>query len=207
LFTKKIFPLPKPLTPNDIPNTQEIYMSTTVKLGQLFLLRRDLKQEIGSLTADATSLIAYREDKEDVSGEYLAVASALSEARNLLHLYDRLIEQENAKPNTVAYKGSGFSLNEARHYKVHLLGELNYTENLVRVAVQYSKKADREQIYEPIDVNNSASQVVAKVVEKKYKVVTDIKLLKDKTKEIKQNVQLLDSLIQQADWLAEVEIP
>ena len=180
---------------------------TTVKLGQLFLLRRDLKQEIGSLTADATSLVAYREDKENTTEEYNMVAGYLSEARNLLHLYDKLIERENAKPNTVKYKASGFSLNEARHYKVHLLGELNYTENLVRVAVQYSKKTDRENSYEPIDPNNAASQVVAKVVEKKYKVVPDIKALKDKTKEIKQNVQLLDSLIQQADWAAEVEIP
>jgi hypothetical protein len=182
-------------------------MPTTVKLGQLFLLRRDLKQEIGSLTSDATSLVAYREDKEDVTEEYNTVAASLHEARVLLHLYDRLIEQENAKPNTVDYKGSGFSLNEARHYKVHLVGELNYFENLVRVAVQYSKKADRENSYEPIDPNNSASQVVAKVVEKKYKVVPEIKALKDKTKDIKQNVQLLDSLIQQADWLAEVVIP
>ena len=182
-------------------------MSTTVKLGQLFLLRRDLKQEIGSLTSDATLLVAYREDKEDVTEEYKTVASSLHESRVLLHLYDMLIEQQNSEPNTVDYKGSGFSLNEARHYKVHLLGELNYFENLVRVAVQYSKKADREQVYEPIDASNAASQVVAKVVEKKYKVVPEIKALKDKTKEIKQNVQLLDSLIQQADWAAEVEIP
>jgi hypothetical protein len=182
-------------------------MPTTVKLGQLFLLRRDLKQEIGSLTSDAISLVAYREDKENVTEEYNAVDSSLHEARVLLHVYDRLIEQENAKPNTVAYKGSGFSLNEARHYKVHLVGELNYFENLVRVAVQYSKKADRENSYEPIDPNNAASQVVAKIVEKKYKVVPEIKALKDKTKDIKQNVQLLDSLIQQADWAAEVVIP
>ena len=83
-------------------------MSTTVKLGQLFLLRRDLKQEIGSLTSDATSLVAYREDKEDVTEEYKTVASSLHESRTLLHLYDRLIEQQNSKPNTVDYKGSSF---------------------------------------------------------------------------------------------------
>ncbi len=179
----------------------------TVKLGQLFLLRRDLKNEIGNLSSDLMGYLSYREDKESCESDYLSCFSELEAAREKLHIYDRLIECENSKRVTITFKHELFSLNDARHYKVHLVANASSMEHLVRQAAQCSKRTDAETVYEPSDPSNPASTMVAKRVERKFIVVPDLKWCKAQVKSMKQDIQLLDSLIQQLDWSVEVEIP
>ena len=178
-----------------------------VKLGQLFLLRRDLKNEISNITSDILPLVAYREDRENTESEYLSSMADLLDARTKLHLYDRLIEQANSRPNAIEFKDKSFSLNEARHYKVHLLASLTFVECVLRQAVQYNKRTEKESYQEQADPTNPTSPVIVKQVEKKFVVVPDIKLLKAQIKDLKQSVQALDSLIQGLDWIITVEIP
>jgi len=178
-----------------------------VKLGQLFLLRRDLKAEINSLSSEVASLIAYREDKDSTVDEYLEVNASLVYGRKKLSLYDMLIEKENSAPGAFHFDGEDLSLNNARHLKVHLLAELGHAEMLVRQAASNSKRVDRENVYELSDPTNLNSQRVPVTVEKKYVVVPDLKILKDHVKQLKDKIQLLDSQIQQADWDITVIIP
>ena len=180
---------------------------TTVKLGQLFLLRRDLKNEINNLSSDLMGYLSYREDKESCEDDYSSCFSELEASRAKLHVYDKLIELENSKRVTIAFKNELFSLNDARHYKVHLVANVSSMEHLIRQASQYSKRTDSETVYEPSDPLNPASTQVAKRVEKKFIVVPDLKWCKAQVKTMKQDIQLLDSLIQQLDWSVEVEIP
>ena len=182
-------------------------MAKTVKLGQLFLLRRDLKNEISSITSDMLPLVAYREDRDSTENEYLSLRADLLDARTKLHLYDRLIEQENAKTGTVRFEEHMFSLNEARHYKVHLLATMAFVECLLRQALLYNKRTEKESYQEQADPTNPTSPVIVKQVERKFVIVPDIKLLKVQIKDLKRNVQVLDSLIQGLDWLITVEIP
>ncbi len=177
-----------------------------VTLGQLFLLRRDLKQEINNLSSEITPLIAYREDKESTKEEYYAVMLELTTKRNKLHLYDTLIEEKNAYC-PCSFKGTDYSLNDARHYKVHLTGEIGFYEALVRHAANFNKRVERESIYKTIDLPTGGQQQVIDQVERKYILSVELKELKKKVKELKEDVQLLDSLIQMIDWSTEVEIP
>jgi len=178
-----------------------------VKLGQLFLLRRDLKQEISNSTGDIMSLVSYREDKESTKDEYFSTMLNILDMRQKLHIYDRLIEQENSKLGTITFKDRFLSLNEARHYKVHLVATLAFNDSVLRHASQYNKRVEGAIEYIETPGQNGAILYIEKRVEKKYIVVPPLATLKEYTKELKQNVQLLDSLIQQLDWEIMVEIP
>ena len=178
-----------------------------VKLGQLFLLRRDLKQEINNLGSEINSLIFYREDQASTKEEYSDILQSLQDARNKLHLYDFLIEGQNSQKNTLDFNGNAYSLNDARHYKVHLVAELSHLEMMMRNAAAYSKRVEREQEYVRSNPEDPNSQLIPQMIERKYIVNPDVKDLKAQVKKLKQDVQLLDSFIQQADWELTVSIP
>lgn len=178
-----------------------------VKLGQLFLLRRDVKQEINNLGSEINSLIFYREDQPSTKEEYEEILKNLQDARNRLHVYDLLIEGQNSMVDTINFNGNKYSLNEARHYKVHLVAEVSHLEMMMRHAAAYSKRVEREQEYVRSNPEDPTSQIIPKTIERKYIVNPDVKDLKTQIKKLKQDVQLLDSLIQQADWELTVSIP
>jgi hypothetical protein len=177
-----------------------------VKLGQLFLLRRDVKQEISNLGSEINTLLHYREDQASTASEYSDTLQNLQDARNKLHLYDLLIEGQNSQKDTVTFNENKYSLNDARHYKVHLVAELSHLEMMVRHTSSYSKRVDRENEYVRANPTDPNSQVIPQMVERKYIINPDVKNLKAQVKALKQDVQLLDSLIQQADWELTVSI-
>ena len=177
-----------------------------IKLGQLFLLRRDLKTEVGALNSETTSLIAYREDKDSTKEDYFETMENYTKARTKLHEYDLAIEKANAASETIDFKDKKYSLNEARHLKVHVVAELGFYENLVRHAASFGKRVERENVYEQVETANGTVQAM-KQYDRKFVVIPELKELKLKVKELQKDVQLLDSAIQNADWNTEVEIP
>jgi len=181
-------------------------MTIKVKLGQLFLLRRDLKNEINQFNAETTSLVAYREDKDSTETEYTEAMDNYIKSREKLQAYDLAVERANSISGTITFNDKMYSLNEARHMKVHIAAELGFYENLVRHAASYGKRVEREIEYVDVETANG-TQKMPKQVDKKFVVVPVLKDLKLKVKELQKDVQLLDSSIQAADWGTEVEIP
>ena len=184
-----------------------------VKLGELFLLRRNIKKEIDDLGSEVTSLVAYREDRgtkgpnDEITerDEFYAQLLALSQARKKLHQYDMKIESANSEKNTVNFKEFGYSLNEARHLKVHLQADLTFNETLLLHAISFSKRTERDTVYEDV-VLTTGTQPMAKQVERKFIVIPEMKAIKERIRDLKQDIQLLDSSIQQVDWKVTLEI-
>lgn len=170
-------------------------MPTTVSLGQLFLLRRDLKKEIEELDCVLPYLAFYREDKPKPEEDFEEKFQELSTMRSLLLSYDNKIEKANSAQGTVAFKDTQMSLNDARHLKTHLTGIYGSLSNLIARIDGQSKREERETEYDM-----TTTPPLQKLVMKKYLIIPDLKKLKSECKSIKTDIQLLDSAIQKCDW-------
>ena len=175
-----------------------------LELGRLFLLRRDLKTEISTLYTELMALMVHRDDEESTREEYERVNKELSAARAKLLSYDTAIEAANSVSGTISFKDKFWSLNAARHLKVHIQAELSGLQNIV-TRLSRQPKSVKENVWEQMDTPNGV-QMGQKTVEHKFIVIPDLKAEKAKMKELTADIQLLDSLIQQADWSTTVAV-
>jgi hypothetical protein len=90
----------------------------------------------------------------------------------------------------------------ARHLKTHLGGAHGSIENQVHHLEMYSKRQEQETVYD-----TSLTPPAMRPKKFGYKIVADLKGLKEKAMTLKKQIRLLDSLIQKADWTITVEAP
>ena len=144
---------------------------------------------------------------EDISDSYIRsrkVKAELETARLKLHGYDLAIESANSTEDTITFKDQKWSLNEARHLKVHIQAELSGVQNLV-TRLSRQPKSVKENTWEIMEGPNGPVQV-QKQVEHKYVVIPDPVAEKARMKGLQLDIQILDSLIQQADWSTTVVV-
>ena len=177
-------------------------MTETISLGQLFLLRKELKNEVAELSSSIISSAYYREDQEQPEEAYDTLLSELEAKRKALFYLDSKIATANSLPNTVTFKDISMSLNDARRTKLQLGESLSFYENQIRHIDIFSKRQENDMIY---DVNMVPPQM--RQVKYKFKVVANLKELKATAVALKKDIGLLDSLIQKADWSITVEAP
>lgn len=173
-----------------------------MSLGQIFITRRDLKQEIMELDHMIASLAFYREDKEKPSEDYNEIFNKLTKKRSQLLDIDMIIEKCNSMPETLEFKNQKMSLNMARHTKTHLTAGLGFLVNQVRMIEPQLRREEKE--VETDWSTNPPTNVNRKF---KYTVVADVPGMKEQIKEMQKSISELDSLIQQTDWSLLVEDP
>ena len=105
---------------------------SNITLGQLFLLRRDLKNELSEKEQNLRALALHREDQPAPEESYTKAYEELSNLRKTLFRYDSLIEQCNSLEGQVEFQEQKMSLHMARHLKVHLNGEAASIEQQIR---------------------------------------------------------------------------
>lgn len=173
-----------------------------VSLGQLFLLRRELKQEMGQLESGLGSLYAYREDKAIPDEDFNVLFSSLMRKKNLLYSYDVAVNSANSQPNTVVFNNVSLSLSEARIKKMHMVNDLNCLTNHARMASHYQNKVESEPIWD-----TSVTPPVMRPQKYSYIMVASVTSLKQDAAKLTKQISQLDALIQKADWTLEIEIP
>lgn len=173
-----------------------------VSLGQLFLLRRELKNEIGTLEASLGPLMAYREDKAAPEEDFSTVFASLTQKKELLYRYDLAVNEANNVPNTVIFNNISLSLSQARIKKMFVSNELNTMSHHVRTATMYKGREETENVWDELLVPQGLRQ-------KKFKFVlmANLSSLKSMFETLTKQASTLDSLIQKADWTLEVDIP
>jgi hypothetical protein len=177
-------------------------MSEQISLGQLFLLRRNVKNEIGELEHQLTPLGFHREDQEAPVESYNEVFSTLEQKRDYLLKIDTLINEANSLSRTVEFNGERYSLNMARHIKTHLAGAQGSIENQIRHLEIYVKRQEQEMFFD-----TSLTPPAMRPKKFGYKILADLPRLKADSLKLKKDVRLLDSLIQKADWTIMVDAP
>lgn len=173
-----------------------------VSLGQLFLLRRELKTEIGQLEHSLAPLMAYREDKSAPDEDFNTVFASLSKKKERMYWYDLAVNEANNVPDTVLFNSISLSLSQARIKKMHISNELSSMDNHVRLATSYKNREETESVWDKELVPQGLRQCKFK-----YVLVADLVGLKNMQTILNKQVGDLDSLIQKADWTLEVEIP
>lgn len=173
-----------------------------ISLGQLFLLRRDLKTEINEKEMTLRMLAFHREDQPAPDESYQEQFKALQEMRDRLFGYDMLIESCNSLPDSVEFDGRKLSLHMARHLKVHLNGTCGSVENQIRQIEPMVKRQEQDMIYDQTVVPPAM-----RPQKFSYKILADLKSMKEEAQKLRKNVRLLDSLIQKADWSIMVVAP
>ena len=170
--------------------------------GQIFIVRRDLKQEIAEMDRKIAEYAYHREDKEKPAEDYNNVFNALTKKRSQLLDIDMIIEKCNSMPETLEFKGAKMSLNMARHTKTHLMAGLGFLVNQVRMIEPQLRREDKE-----VETDWSTNPPTNLNRKFKYVVIADVPGMKEQIKEMQKSISELDSLIQQTDWRLLVEDP
>ena len=173
-----------------------------ISLGQIFLVRRELKHEIMELDSKVASLAFHREDKEKPTEDYNEVFNTLTRKRSQLVDLDMIIEKCNSMPDTITFKDQKMTLNMARHLKTHLSASLCFLSNQVRCIEPILRREDKEN-----ETDWSMNPPMNLTKKYKYVVIADVPGLKEQMKEVQKSISELDGLIQQTDWSLMVEDP
>lgn len=173
-----------------------------ISLGQIFIMRRDLKNEIVEIDSMITNLAYYREDRIPPEEDYNIVFDTLTHKRDQLLNLDMVIEKANSMPDTITFKDNKMTLNMARHTKVHFNAVLIFLMNQARLIEPQTRREDKET-----ETDYTLNPPTNKIVKYKYTVKADIKGIKEQIKEVQNSVRQLDALIQAEDWSLMVEDP
>ena len=105
-----------------------------VTLGQLFLMRRELKASINELESSLGELYVYREDQQEppVTERFDVVFKQILDKTAKLTTYDLWVNQANNIPDTIDFEGEVFSLAEARLVKLGLMSHLQRLQHHIR---------------------------------------------------------------------------
>lgn len=172
-----------------------------VSLGQVFLLRRDLKNEIAEKTQSIRMLAFRRTDQPLPDESYTEQYALIKTMRDQLFAYDALIESCNSLPGSVEFNGNKYSLHAARHLKVHLNGAFLAINQQIRGIEPYVNRKDTETIFD-----NTLATPAMRPEKFGYEILADLKSMKEDEAKLRKDVKLLDSLIQKADWTIMVEV-
>ena len=175
---------------------------SNITLGQLFLLRRDLKNELSEKEQNLRALALHREDQPAPEESYTKAYEELSNLRKTLFRYDSLIEQCNSLEGQVEFQEQKMSLHMARHLKVHLNGEAASIEQQIRWIEPSVKRQEQDMIFD-----EKLTPPAMRPQKFGYKILADLKSMKEEAQTLRKNVRLLDALIQKADWSILVEAP
>ena len=171
-------------------------------LGQLFLLRRDIKTEISQLESELNGLACWREDAESLEQKFTEIYNELMDKRKVLDKYDTAILTLNNKEKVITFENEEMSLTHARTLKVKMEGRLGFLNSLVTRTLSQERRKDQELVWD-----RTVTPPVQEYKKIGYVIHPAIPTLKQVVKAYKQQIGLLDSLIQSADWQLTIELP